>query len=336
MTKIDIVITTFNRAGQLEGAIRSVLAQEDRNFTLYVLDNRSTDETEAVCQRLLTPPHRYIRNPENYGMVGNWNAALETGSADWVQILHDDDELTPRYVRALRTFVAAHPDCAFVHTAADIIDDAGAVTGQKRHSFPTHVPGDEFFTGWLKGKVDVVCPTALFNRTRLPADLRFSSDLPFTADLIFFLQASAYGAVGYVADPVFRYRQHAGSTTSTLREKIGVKIGDRRAAGAMIQAEIDRRDIAAPSPATTGRRYMLDSLCSDILFTRLLGGGIADVLAVVASVARAEPQLLRRPRFYRMLGTALVPPALLRRAGRLLRRGRGTGQPAGPQQQGTK
>jgi glycosyltransferase involved in cell wall biosynthesis len=323
---IDIAIVTYNRSDLLERAIQSVLDQEDQGFTLYVLDNQSTDDTAALCERLLEPPHQYIRNPENYGMVGNWNEALKTGSAQYLNILHDDDELTPGFISSLKAFIARHPDCAFIHTAVDNIDQTGAVTGSKVHDFPEYVPGDAYFTGWLGGKVDVVCPTVVFNRDRLPSELRFSASQPFTADLVFFLKASAFGSVGYIRDRIFRYRSHDGSTTASLRQKLDAKIADRLSAGAEIQAEVDSRAISVDTPHRVGRRYTLRALAADILFTRLLGGGLNDVFFVAASVSRAEPELLRTLYFYHMFMSALIPPGLLRGAARTVRRlmGRGT------------
>lgn len=329
MPDIDIVIVTYNRSALLERAIKSVLDQDDQDFTLYVLDNQSTDDTADLCARLLKPPHRYIRNPENYGMVGNWNQALKTGSAPYLNILHDDDELTPGFVSSIKRFAERHDDCAFIHTGVDIIDQTGTVTGRKVHDFPAHVPGDDYFLGWLAGKVDVVCPTVVFNRDRLPKGLQFSASQPFTADLVFFLKASAFGSVGYITDRIFRYRSHDGSTTASLRQKLTAKIADRLSAGAEIQAEVDSRAPQAADPSRVGRRYTLRSLAADILFTRLLGGGLNDVFFVATRVAKAEPELLRTRYYYRMVLTALVPPGLLRGIARGFRRVMGRGGPHG-------
>jgi glycosyltransferase involved in cell wall biosynthesis len=318
MENLDIVITTFNRAHQLRIAIESILAQNDQAFTLYVLDNCSTDDTQDVCAELLTPPHCYICNEANLGMVGNWNRALETGTSDHVHIMHDDDELCPDFVKHVRA--ASKPDYAFIHTGTLMIDSAGKVTGQRVFDIPEHMPGDAFFKGWLDGKVMAICPTVVFNRNRMSDSLRFSPDLPFTADLIFFLQMSGQGAVGYVPHPVFRYRNHEGSTTSSLAAQIERKVKDRQAAASLLQHEADTRNLNVPNAATIGRDYRDRALMADIVFTRLLGGGLGDVIHVAKAVSTAEPSLLRQPGFYKAVVTAVIPAAVLRNLGGVRRR----------------
>ncbi len=319
MTTIDIVITTYNRSEQLRRAIQSVLDQTDQNLVLTVLDNCSTDNTEEVCARMLAPSHRYVRNPENLGMVGNWNAALRTGNNKYVQILHDDDELGPDFVARMRAFIDKYPDCVFIHSGAAIIDQDSRITGTRNFDFPEYVTGDEFFEGWLAGKVSVVCPTAVFNRNLLSEGLEFSTDLPFTADLVFFLRASRSGYVGYIREPIFRYREHPASTTSDLGRRIYSKIADRNSAARQIQQEVDGRQLRIASPDQVGRNYRRFALASDVLFTRLIGGSLADVWLVAGAVVRAEPALLLNFRFYRMFLTSLVPLPAIRGLSKLLK-----------------
>lgn len=317
MANIDIAITTFNRADLLERAITSVLAQTDQSFTLYVLDNQSTDNTEQLCKKLLPAPHQYIRNAENFGMTGNWNQALKTGDAQYLNILHDDDELHPDFVAKVREFIQSNPECALIHTGTDNIDQNSQVIGGKAQAIPSIVTGNDYFAAWLSQKMDFVCPTVIYNREKIPVDLQFADELPFTADLVFFLQASAFGSVGYIRDRIFRYRVHDGSTTSTLRDKIGAKIADRRFAGKSIQRESDNRSLVVERSERVGSTYMYNSLAADILFTRLLGGSLTDVLYVARQVTKAEPSLWARARFYRMFLTALFPPKMLRAVGKL-------------------
>src|SRR5205807_6499641 len=48
MCQVSAIITTFNRAELLRGAIASVLSQTLRDFELIILDNSSADHTRAV------------------------------------------------------------------------------------------------------------------------------------------------------------------------------------------------------------------------------------------------------------------------------------------------
>ncbi|WP_262338448.1 glycosyltransferase [Lactiplantibacillus plantarum] len=51
MTKIACVIVTFNRKALLAEAIESVLTQPEAPEYVFVIDNASTDGTEAFIQQ---------------------------------------------------------------------------------------------------------------------------------------------------------------------------------------------------------------------------------------------------------------------------------------------
>jgi glycosyltransferase involved in cell wall biosynthesis len=49
-TKVTIAIPTYNRSELLKTSLQSALAQDYSDFQVLVLDNASTDDTEAVVR----------------------------------------------------------------------------------------------------------------------------------------------------------------------------------------------------------------------------------------------------------------------------------------------
>ena len=312
INKIDIVIPTYNRSNQLRMAIESVLGQTTTDFKLYVLDNQSTDDTPQVCAEYAARDLTYIRNPSNLGMVGNWNRALTVGDATLLLILHDDDELAPDFLATTLPMIAGAKGVAFLHSAATVINGDGKRQFDRILDLPTEMSGDEFFCRFLKGKMSVICPTVIYNRKLIPAGFRFQEELPFTADLFFFIGASEFGGVLYCDKPHFRYRVHDGSTTSSLVKSIDKKIADRAHASAYLQAQADRRAVPEKFKVGAGKSYRLAAMSADVWFTRRLGGSYSDVFHVGRKTISADPDLLRYPRFYAQLTMALLPSAILR------------------------
>jgi glycosyltransferase involved in cell wall biosynthesis len=91
---VSAIITSFNRADYLRGAIQSVLAQSFEDYELLVLDNSSTDETRAVVADFLDPRIRLIVHPRQ-PIAAARNLGLREARGEFVAFLDDDDEWLP-------------------------------------------------------------------------------------------------------------------------------------------------------------------------------------------------------------------------------------------------
>ena len=110
VSRTSIVIPTYRRAGLLQRAVRSALAQTHPDLEVWVYDNASDDETEAVVRDLAMLDSRlhYHRHERNLGSFGNFRYAIEHVQTDFFSILADDDLLLPDFHRlALESFRAA-------------------------------------------------------------------------------------------------------------------------------------------------------------------------------------------------------------------------------------
>ncbi len=78
----------------LKRAIASVLAQSLEDFELLILDNSSTDDTEAVARSFSDSRIRYIKHPLA-GISKARNIGITESKADYIAFLDDDDEWLP-------------------------------------------------------------------------------------------------------------------------------------------------------------------------------------------------------------------------------------------------
>ena len=91
---ITILTPTFNRARFLPQIYRSLCRQHCRDFEWLVIDDGSTDDTEATCAALPAAdfPICYIRK-ENGGKHTAINAGVKVAHGELTLILDSDDEL---------------------------------------------------------------------------------------------------------------------------------------------------------------------------------------------------------------------------------------------------
>jgi len=97
MTKPDVsvVVISYNDAGRLPSAIRSVQRQTLRNLEIIVVDDASTDDTAAVVARIAEadPRVRYERLTANSGgCSAPRNRGIELATAPWLMFCDSDDE----------------------------------------------------------------------------------------------------------------------------------------------------------------------------------------------------------------------------------------------------
>jgi glycosyltransferase involved in cell wall biosynthesis len=104
MTRISAVIPTYNRAALVGRAVQSILAQTRPPDEVLVVDDGSTDDTEAVVRRL-GPRVTYLRQ-ENAGASAARNHGVDAASGEFVAFLDSDDVWSPDYLARIARAIA--------------------------------------------------------------------------------------------------------------------------------------------------------------------------------------------------------------------------------------
>ncbi|MDP6339031.1 MAG: glycosyltransferase family A protein [Candidatus Marinimicrobia bacterium] len=86
---ISVIIPTFNRAHTLPRALDSVMVQTLQSMEIIIVDDGSTDETNAV---LADYPGLCIISQDNRGVSAARNVGIEKAGGEWLAFLDSDDE----------------------------------------------------------------------------------------------------------------------------------------------------------------------------------------------------------------------------------------------------
>jgi len=113
---ISVVIPSYNSAGCLAGAIKSVLDQTRPADEIIVVDDGSKDNTGEVCGRFAGKV-RYVRQ-ENAGASTARNTGIAAARGDWLAFLDADDLWDPKKLESQLAALARHPEADFALTAA--------------------------------------------------------------------------------------------------------------------------------------------------------------------------------------------------------------------------
>lgn len=129
---VSVVIPTYNRARWLPACVESVLGQTAPPREVIVVDDGSTDDTEAVC-RGFPAPVRYVRQ-ENAGVSAARNTGVSASRGSLVAFLDSDDVWFPRKLEVQLEALGRRPAAAWSITGCAVVDGTGNVR-----------PGDQ---GW--------------------------------------------------------------------------------------------------------------------------------------------------------------------------------------------
>lgn len=178
--RVSVVIPTFNRAANAMRAVQSALAQTEPAVEVLLVDDGSTDATQAA---FADPPARvrYLRKP-NGGASSARNVGLRRAHGQYVALLDSDDEWAPdklaRQLAAMgKDYVAAA--CRHVHINAD----------GTRQEKPERLPGhDQHLFRDLYGNLSLKTSSLLFRRHLIEKTGLFHERFPISNDWDFFLR----------------------------------------------------------------------------------------------------------------------------------------------------
>ena len=99
---VSIIVPVYNEAAHLSETVDSVLAQTVEHWELLLVDDGSTDGSDAICERLAAQDKRIrVLHTEHRGVSAARNAALAATRGKWVQFLDADDLLDARCLETL-------------------------------------------------------------------------------------------------------------------------------------------------------------------------------------------------------------------------------------------
>lgn len=207
MTKnIAVIITSYNYGQYLSAAIESVLNQSIP-CEIIVVDDGSTDNTQAVALSYINKGVIYLYMPHSgkYGIARNFG--ISHTSAEYIVPLDADDELFPSFLEKTYTLASDGHEIVTVNSDCEV---SGALD-------------DSIYTG------NQLLYCAMFTRELWGRVGGYDEDIPVSSveDWCMWIKAHKSGANSInIPESLFKYTQHPGSLTSTNIATNGQVIDD--------------------------------------------------------------------------------------------------------------
>jgi len=217
---ISVLLSCYNGARWLDGAINSVLSQAFEDYEFIIVDDGSTDNSPEIIKRYAEQDARIVVIAKsNTGLADSLNVGIQQACGEWIARLDADDICEPARLEKQLAKARSNPSLVFIGSGLLVIDENGTVLKIFRYpashgllvrnlrtarKFPPH--SSAFY------RTDVVRSIGGY-RTRI----RRSEDW----DL--WLRLSEVGQLAAMDEPLVRIRKHSGQIShdeSGRRQKI--------------------------------------------------------------------------------------------------------------------
>ena len=120
---ISIIMPVYNGERFVADAIGSILMQTIAEWELIVVNDGSTDGTQAVLERFAGDPRIRLLRKENGGVSSARNAGIAAATGEYLAFLDADDTWYPDCLETYERLAKAYPQAVLLGAAAREVDD---------------------------------------------------------------------------------------------------------------------------------------------------------------------------------------------------------------------
>ncbi|WP_194768001.1 glycosyltransferase family 2 protein [Tamlana sp. I1] len=214
--KVSIIMATYNRAHFIIETLQSIQKQTFANWECIIIDDGSTDNTEAVLEPIIKEDSRfkYCKRTDKYkkGLPGSRNYGLDLAKGEYIIFFDDDDVVHPQNLETTLGVLNEY-QCDFCL--------------YRKQSFKTKLPGFLFerskvirnlskldISDVIMNKVPMASCTVLW-RANCFSKLRFNEQLMYAEEWELYARMIAEGDLEGVeiSNTLYYNRKHPNSNT---------------------------------------------------------------------------------------------------------------------------
>ncbi|PCJ37924.1 MAG: hypothetical protein COA75_01515 [Cellvibrionales bacterium] len=308
--KISAVIPTYNNAAFITEAIDSILAQSHPVDEIIVVDDGSSDHSEALIKAIAqkTDKLTYIKQ-QNQGPSSSRNRGIEAASGDWIAFLDADDRWPEDKIALQLVALEREPSLQLIAGDMAETDEQGNVLIESM--LAKHQLLSQFQT--LKGRPLNNALTALVNKNFIPTGTvlvkrsvlieagGFNPDIRFGEDLELWAKIACHHPITCLPQRLMYRRQHGANATQNTGPMLEDLVKVMTSIGHYGAEQLQRQGV---KPTT-----LLASALTDLGYWHFSQGNYRQARNVFASSLKV--QISKRAFLY--AATCLLPNALIRK-----------------------
>lgn len=207
-SSLAIIIPAYKRK-YLKQSIESMLAQTNRSFRLYIFDDNSPEDLDAIVSPYLTDDHvvyhQFDQNMGGTSLVKHWQRCIEMTTEPWVWLFSDDDLASSNCVEALQKAITSNSEVEVFRFQRHLIDGNDQLIDTPE--VPEFQTGQELAKAVILKKQGLTMPEYVFNRQAYKRHDGFVDfDLAWGTDIAAWVQFSHPYGIRTIKEATVSYR----------------------------------------------------------------------------------------------------------------------------------
>ncbi len=220
---LTVAIPCYNHGGYLPECLNAILKQDREPDEILVLNDASTDDSEAVIKTFATkyPRIRGLRHEQNQGMNITVRDLAQEATSDFIYIPAADDFIENNFFSSAMDLADSYPTVGIVFGQMNIVDETGnliSTTTPSRLPTRTFLTPGRFLSEYLHidGPNHILCAATIFRRAPFVQAGSYRPELGHWADSF---AASVLGLTHgacYIDRPCTNWRQLEGQLSAGI------------------------------------------------------------------------------------------------------------------------
>ncbi|MBN1912735.1 MAG: glycosyltransferase family 2 protein [Pirellulales bacterium] len=209
--RISVVIPAYNASRHIHETLDSVLAQTFTDYEIIVIDDGSTDHTPEILKQY--GANITVVRQTNRGRAAACNAGVRIARGEWIALVDADDVWLPE---KLEQQVVECGNYAMSYTDSVTFGEncEEVVKSLVTPAYSGYVVGELLLGNFITGSSVVIRKDVFLEEGGFDESYCCVQDWPL------WLKICAKHELGYLAEPVVRYRIHDEATSANARRTV--------------------------------------------------------------------------------------------------------------------
>ncbi len=199
---VSIILPVYNGAAYLAEAIESIITQTYQNLEIIILNDGSTDASQAIISSF--NDHRIIAiQQDNIGLAETLNKGIKLAKGEYMARQDADDISLPDRIQKQINYLQSHPEILVLGTRAKIFKDQGQYIGEHKHALnAAELHFDILFEN------PFVHSSIMFKKIHIEKLGYYNTDRSYFEDWELWSRFVEIGNIGNLKSNLVEYRHH--------------------------------------------------------------------------------------------------------------------------------